>query len=358
MARSGTTLPFSSPRYLTPDRIALAAVAAFASVVTLPAVWWLDEARREIGQSRPAMGAVILSTIGLSLLLVRRALRASSLGRAALWCILGAIPAGVVNAGLCLSAVELIRTGDPGAAFGGLFLGIFVGGFYGAPIGLGYGLAYAVVVVTALQARETRAHDASDRALFGAGAWLAVVGSALAVASLGAPSLIPPVAAAAAGIGWLAIAGVRIAARRRWLERVGEGRELAFRIEPRAWSDEERALLPVVRSGVLSLEPEGVVTYKAQFASDPYRESPKGTPVALADLPEPRAAARPVESAESGRAARAERPGVEIRGFVSRGLEVMAQGAVVMLVFTVAAMAAAVPLASILAAFERIANIQ
>jgi hypothetical protein len=104
--------------------------------------------------------------------------------------------------------------------------------------------------------------------------------------SRSAPSLIPPAAAAAAGLAWIAIAGVRVAGRRRWLERVGEGREHAFRIEPRAWSDEERALLPVVRPGLLSPEPEGVVTYKAQFASDPYRESPKGTAVALADLPE------------------------------------------------------------------------
>ena len=109
MDRSVAPLPFSSPSWLTPNRVALAAVSAFAALATLPAVWWIQDVRRELRDSRAAMIALVVTTMALSLLLVRRALRATGTDKVVLWCVLGAIPVGVLNAGLSLAAVMLTR---------------------------------------------------------------------------------------------------------------------------------------------------------------------------------------------------------------------------------------------------------
>ena len=284
-------LPFSNSPWLTPDRIALASVATFAVAWALPAIWWISEARGEIRGGRRAMAAVVASTVLLSLLLVRRALRAASPMSAALWCALGGVACGVLNAGLCLGSVELVHSGDPGAFFGGLFLGSFFGGIYGGPLGLAFGAAYAVVVCSAVSARLDPSHDGADRVLVAAGLWLALAGAALLPAALASPVVLPPAALVAAGVAIAGAAAARRRARGRWLARAAAGRDERFRVEPRRGGDDEVGLVPLIREGG---ESDHVVLRRAR-AGDPYRGVSGWVPAALAALP-------PVEAAPSGAA--------------------------------------------------------
>lgn len=284
MQPSSAPLPFASPPWLTPRRIALAAVLTFAFVAALPAVWWINDARRQMKGSA-AMGAVVACTMFLSAILARWALNAKSNDRAALICAFGAIPLGVLNAGLSLSAVEIVTHGDPGSAIGGFFLGVLVGGFYGAPIGLVFGVAYAIVITSARFATMSPSHDSADRVTLTCSVWIALTGAVIFASGSQAPALAPPWVIMAAGSLLAALSGARLALRARWLRRVAEGRERAFRIEPESAVEASSAsdLLPVLRPGPLL--PDGIVTRRPPALGVAYRETPHWTPVALAYVP-------------------------------------------------------------------------
>lgn len=281
MEHQGPPLPFSSPRWLTPSRAALAAVAVFASSVALPSVLWIDEARRVIGRDLPGPFVMIASTAALSLLLAKRALRAESIGGAIRWSVLGAIGYGVLNTALSLSLIMLLKGEGLGSAIGMCILGLFIGGIFGAPIGLGFGAAYAVVIVSAVRSSLNPSHDGVDRVLLTSGVWLAFTGVVLLFLAGDARYLIPPAATLAAGVVCAVFAGVRLARRARWLRRVGRGVEPLFRIERATGEEAERALLPIVRPARQT--DLGVLTQRPWAQGTPYREAPRWTPVALAD---------------------------------------------------------------------------
>ncbi|MCC6556039.1 MAG: hypothetical protein IT372_24020 [Polyangiaceae bacterium] len=276
--RQSPSLPFSTPAWITPGRIALTSAAAAAIAWALPSIWWISEARGEIRDHRGAMAVVTASTLLLSLLLVRRAVRSVTVFGAVVWCVIGGGVFGVLNAGLCLGGVELVKHGDPGSFIGGLFAGSLFGGLYGGPLGVAYGLAYAVLAGIAVHERLAPSHDGPDRVLAASGAWLAIAGAALIPAAEGSPAPVAPAALAAAG---LALAGLALARRRgrtRWLVRAAAGRDEMFRIDPRRGADEEAGLLPVLRPGP---EPLDHVVLRRAAAGDPYRGASGWVPVAL-----------------------------------------------------------------------------
>ncbi len=275
-------LPFSTPAWLTPRRIILAAVAVLAVAAALPAVWWIADARREIGDHRGAMAAMAASTMLLSLLLVGRALRAATLGRAAAWCLCGGVAAGILNAGLSLAAVTLVRTGNPGGAMAGMVMGVLFGGLYGAPLGLIFGAAYLVLTGSALRARVQPSHDGADRVLLAAGGSLAIAGVALRLLAPESPAVLPPEALAALGATTAAFALARGAARQRWIARVAAGRAPGWQIAARCEDAEEAALLPMLRGEEALLD--GVLV-RVSLPSDPYRRAPVAIPAALVPLP-------------------------------------------------------------------------
>jgi hypothetical protein len=292
--RTAPPLPFTSPAWLTPSRVALAAIAAFAAAAALPSVLWIRPAREEIGRDPAGALVVVLSTILLSLVLARRALRAESVENAALWSILGAVPLGAINAGICLGGIELLVRGDPGGAALGSLLGFLVGGFVGGPIGLTYGVAFAVVIGSAVRACLSPSHDGPDRVLATSGVWLALSGVVISyfisvledeigreVQTKIPPSLLIVMGALAAGA-----ALIRLALRKKWLARVKEGRVPAFRIDmpPEDEAIEaRRGLLPIVRPK--RPNPEGILYFLGGIQGSPYRETLLDTPVALVEVP-------------------------------------------------------------------------
>lgn len=274
-------LPYSAPAWLTPRRVVFAAVVLFALAAALPSVWWINEARHEIGPGRRAQAAMACSTALLSLVVVWGALRARKPGGTALWCLIGGPVAGVLNAGLSLAGVTLVVHGDPGRAIAGFVMGCFFGSFYGAPLGFVYGGAYLLVVRRALQVMRSPSHDGVDRVLVVVGVWLAITAAAVHVLAMPSPAVISPAALFAVGATVAAFAGVRMGARQRWLARVAAGRAPGWEIAARV-DGEERGLLPVVRAGELEL-PEGVLL-RVGPPGDPYRRAPALTPVALVPL--------------------------------------------------------------------------
>lgn len=275
-------LPYSAPAWLTPRRVVFAAVVLFALAAALPSVWWINEARHEIGPGRRAQAAMACSTALLSLVVVWGALRARKPGGTALWCLIGGPIAGVLNAGLSLAGVTLVVHGDPGRAVAGFVMGCFFGSFYGGPLGFVYGGAYLLVVRRALQVLRSPSHDGIDRVLGAVGVWLVATAAVVQVLATPSPAVISPAALAAVGLTVAAFAGARMVARQRWLARVAEGRAPGWEIAARVDGREERGLLPVVRAGELEL-PEGVLL-RVGPPGDPYRHAPAVTPVALVPL--------------------------------------------------------------------------
>jgi len=279
-------LPFSSPAWLSPRRVVLAAVVVFAVAAALPAVWWISEPRHEIGHHPSARMAMAATTALLSMILVRLALRAGSFGRAAAWCLGGGVLAGILNAGLSLAAVTLVRTGNPGGALIGMFLGALFGGLYGAPLGLLFGAAYLGLVRSAYSARIHPSHDGGDRVLLAAGVWLALGGAALLVLSPSSPAVVPPAALVALGAAAAGLAGARRRGRRRWLARVAAGVVPGWQIAARSGQAHEKKLLPVTRGEEVPLD--GVLL-RVPPPGDPYRHAPADVPAALVPLPLPSA---------------------------------------------------------------------
>ena len=286
--RSAPPLPVSTPAWLTPSRIALAAITAAAASAAIPTVWSIPLARSEIGNNPNAAQAVAAITALLSLLLARRALRSDSVTKAVLWSVSGGILAGVLNAGISCAVVELVNHGDPARAVGNLLAGLFFGGFFGGPLGLAFGLTFAVVIASASRAHLEPSHDGPDRVLLTAGIWLSLVGAAIKLFADDAPTPVPPVALLAIGIPAAGAAMIRLTLRKRWLSRVARGLLPEYRIEEAPDEDNiPRHLLPVIRSKPSKFK--GILLYCFRDGASPYRDPASSVPVAIA-VPPPRSA--------------------------------------------------------------------
>jgi hypothetical protein len=289
--RSAPPLPVSTPAWLTPSRIALAAITAAAASAAIPTIWWIRLVRSEIGNNPSAVRAVAAVTALLSLLLARRAVRSDSVTKAVLWSVSGGILAGVLNAGISCAVVELVNHGDPARAGGNLLAGLFFGGFFGGPLGLAFGLTFAVVLASASRAELDPSHDGPDRVLLTAGIWLVLVGIALgqlAPIAADSPTPVPPLALVAIGLPAAGASILRLQLRKRWLSRVARDLLPEYRIEePPEDGEIPRHLLPVVRSK--QSKSKGILSYCFRDGASPYRDPASTVPLAIADLPPGRA---------------------------------------------------------------------
>jgi hypothetical protein len=269
-------------RAVTPERIALATVAALGAAAAPLVVSAVPESARLVGNDRVAMTLIALSTAALSSLLARRALAATTTLAARLWLVLGGAGAGFVNTVISFFAAILVVPGRHDDAPFGLVLlaSLVVGSFFGFL----FGTAFAPVVVAAARARLSPSHEGADRVLFTGGATLVAfaIVRALIPFSLAGASLAH--LAAILGLAALAVSSARILARARFLTRVHEGLETGLHVVPRAdLDDEEAALLPLCPA---AHAPSGVLT--ATGASAPYRGARGVFKLALVPLPDER----------------------------------------------------------------------
>jgi hypothetical protein len=268
-----------APRWLTPARIALAAVAISTAALTPAVVDTLGELRQLLRPGLAAPAVLVAITVTLALLVGRRALAARSSMGCRVWLVAGGAAAGgiamlagyhaLLALGLCL------RIPGSDALVGSLVLSAVLGGL----LGVLFGVLYGPAVVTALGTRLDPSEDAVDRALAGAGGTLflgAVTGLPFSGAGL-APAVVLATAAAIA----LAVAGVRLWVRVRWLQRVRAGQVPGVTIELRTGRAEEAALLPLLRLDALF--PGVLVTGEE---SPTYREVRGVRRVALVPLPD------------------------------------------------------------------------
>ncbi|WP_437910493.1 hypothetical protein WME95_22400 [Sorangium sp. So ce327] len=285
MNRPTPPVPWSPPLWLTPDRIVLAAVVAFAAAAALPAVQGIPTARYKIEVQPGAVAVVALSTALLSLILVRFALRATTARVASLRCVWGGALAGALNAGLSLAGMGVIRHGDMGSALWELVGGSLFGSIFGGPLGFVFGASYAVVVVSAVRARLDPSHDGPDRVLTTVGVWLFLGGACAELARQGVPVAVSPSRLAVLGLGLAALGAARRYARRAWLARVAAGVEPAWQLDVLRGEEQGAGLLPLIRpDGRLQ---DGVLLYRAP-GHDRYRSVAPSTPAALTTLPEAR----------------------------------------------------------------------
>ncbi|WP_437282882.1 hypothetical protein WME90_20605 [Sorangium sp. So ce375] len=280
-------VPWSPPTWLTPDRIVLAAVVAFAAAAALPAVWGIPTARHGIEIRPGAVAVVALSTALLSSILVRFAVRATTPRAAALRCVGGGALAGALNAGLSFAGMGVLTHGDGSRAFGEFVLGSLFGSIFGGPLGFVFGASYAVVVVSAVRARLDPSHDGPDRVLTTVGVWLFLGGACAELARQGAPVAVSPSRLAVLGLGLAVLGAARRYARRAWLARVVAGAEPAWQLDVLRGEEQGAGLLPLVRPG--GRLQDGVLLYKAP-GHDRYRSVAPSTPAALTTLPEARSA--------------------------------------------------------------------
>lgn len=310
--RTAPRLPYSSPAWLTPSRIAIASIAAFAASAALPAIWWIRHARGEIGNDTDAIRAVAAVTSILSLLLALRALRAESVSKAVLWSIAGGILAGVLNAGISCGVVHFIHHRDPDGAFANLLAGLFFGGFYGGPLGILFGLAHSIVIASASRAHHTPSHDGPDRTLLTAGLWLTLAGLGLRALIDAAPTPVPPELLIALGVPSAALAIARIQARKRWLAKITRGLIPAFRIEELPDPSAIPAhLIPLFRSK--QSKSKAILSYLLPERGSPYRDLAPSIPLALTEPAPPLTdPTSPSKSKSPRRPPRAERSAIAL----------------------------------------------
>jgi hypothetical protein len=341
--RSAPPLPVSTPTWLTPSRIALVAITAAAASAAIPTVWWIRLARGEIGDNPSAVRAVAAVTALLSLLLARRAVRSSSVTKAVLWSISGGILAGVLNAGISCSVVELVNRGDPAGAVGNLLAGLFFGGFFGGPLGLAFGLTFAIVIASASRAHLEPSHDGPDRVLLTAGIWLVLVGVALGPIAAGSPTPVPPIALVAIGVPAAGLAILRLQLRKRWLSKVARGLLPEYRIEePPEDGELPRHLLPVVRSK--QSKSKGILFYCFRDGASPYRDPASIVPLAIADLPPRRA--QSTESPPARKLPALPTIGPELRSLVADVFITLTKTVGISLILLLFAIALAIPFVS------------
>jgi hypothetical protein len=262
---------------LTPERVALAAVAAFTSAATAPVAASIDQAARVMGDSRGAMLAVMATTATLAAALGYLALRAASEWRARIWLAIGGAGAGVLATLVSGSLVPLLlhaRLSDDL-----LVDSVFGGG----PLGFVFGAVFTPVVLSAFRASRAPSHDGVDRVVFAAGVTLLAFGALRLALPLALPgAALGLVAAVAGGLAAL-VAAARIVARVRLVARARAGGEPGFHVVPRSGREDEAPLVPLVRTAVV---PAGVLA--ATGVSAAYRGARGVFKLALAPLPEQR----------------------------------------------------------------------
>jgi hypothetical protein len=269
------------PRPQALEGVTLAAVAALTAAATPPVVAVIPPAAREVDGSVAAMGVVTIVTASLAALVAWVALRAASTKRARLWLSIGAAAAGVVATLISCAAV----TGLRGTSFVRDPRELLIGGLIGGElIGFVFGTAFAPIVVSGRRARETPSHDGIDRIVLTGGALLLSFG---VIRALVIPPSVPGiwlgVAAILAGALSTAGAALRFLLRLRLIDRARSGSEPGLHVVPRSGHDDERALVPALRT---EAPPAGILA--ATGVSVPYRGERGVFKLALAPLPEQR----------------------------------------------------------------------
>jgi len=275
------------PRWVTPLRVALAAVAMATAGLTRPVVGSIDEVRRLLRPGLAAPAALAAITVALALLVARRALAARSSMGCRVWLVGGGAAAG--GCAMFAGYYTLVALGLSGTVPGSyrtarilvdeilptLAVCLVMGGL----LGVIFGVIFGPAVVTARGARVDPSEDAVDRALAGAGGslLLGAVAAALFSGAIAAPAVI----LAAAGAAAVTVAGARLWVRVRWLERVREGQVPGVIIELRTGRAEEAALLPFLRLDALL---PGVLVAGEETAT--YREVRGARRLGLVPLPD------------------------------------------------------------------------
>jgi hypothetical protein len=268
-----------SPRGLTPQRVAVATVAALTAAAAPTVVGAVPAAVTVVDGRASAVLVVVAVTAALSALVGAFALRAGSTLQARLRLAAGATFAGAVATFASYSFVRLLDGPGPldelhqatlGSLFGGSLLGFLFGTLYGP------------VVLVAFRSRETPSHDGADRVLVAGGASLLVLGAARALVPAALPGAeLATTAAAVAGALLAAVGSARIVVRAHLFARVRDGSLPGFHVIPLSGHEDEAALLPLVQTGGAPA-PRGVLA--ATGISAPYRGARGIFKVALAPL--------------------------------------------------------------------------
>ncbi len=290
---SNAVLPFAAPPWLTPRRIAIAAVALGGAAAGVPATVFalgvigialIGNVPLGLGTLDEALVCtVIVMTALLSAFHGRCVVQKSECvfrSRSLLWRALDGPLAPFLLALLLMSLVVLLVPwlGDL-ACFAGLLSAPL-----GAGVGVGFVSASRFPVRVAVRALSWPAHDDAERALSSCGNWLAgmsVLGVALpiSVASRSTATLTLVV-----GLGSAALGALQRRRRRRWLAAVVAGKVRNFRIAPEFVHSQANQLIPFYRKNgayrellLEAIEPSHAA---------PYRGSSEARAVALvpADL--------------------------------------------------------------------------
>ncbi len=197
---------------------------------------------RARNQLTPVM---LLTTLLLSVWLVRRALRSDSSGANAAWCLAGGAMAGACNA--VINYLVVLSGGGLGGFLEGLAVVIplwWLFGLIGGVPGLIYGLSFLPLCELSLRIARAPSHRDPWVATYWGGSWLVLVAVASQVL-LGRSTLL---AALASGVGLLllAITLVMDVHLSVWLYRLRRGRT-PWQLQPRDPNRAYRGLLPLGR---------------------------------------------------------------------------------------------------------------
>jgi hypothetical protein len=260
---------------LDPRRAVLWAAALGAAAL-------VDPVLRLLGSPHPLHTLIAVpSTIWLSLVVVRRALKADSTHAAAVACMVGGILAGALNQGVVLSLLGVWY--QPFTVPVLLFLGTLIGFFFlGGPLGFAFGLGYAALAAAGVRATRHPSHLGRIDVMRRTGAWLALVGLAN-LASARGPHLWAGALAVAVGLALVVGAAGHDRRVSEWARRLVRGEEPGWRIVPRRWTDEEEALLPLARHETVELH-DGLLVEACDTEGGPYRATARETPVAVCAL--------------------------------------------------------------------------
>lgn len=192
----------------------------------------------------PRLLVLLISTILISVALIRYALGARTRRALALWCLIGGCAGSWLNASIGGAMALGLET----LPFTLLY------GFFGLPYGLVYGIAYLLLLWPLFKLHEQPSVEAPEHALAITGGWAIGVGLCIAVVpapiwpDLGNGSqLFDPhdlrIAAAVVlmcvGVALFVGAKGRIARRGRWVERVKAGDEPGWSVAPATLQYEE-----------------------------------------------------------------------------------------------------------------------
>lgn len=267
-----------APAALTVERLSIAATVAVTAAGAPVVVGAIRELRQVVRHMATATAVTTLVACALAAVVARRALASRSVLHARMVCLVGGAVAGMVAALASYVAIVVLGAGDR-IPYRSELAGLVLGGFVlGAPIGAAFGTAFAPVLVAARQALLAPTHDGLDRVAGAAGASLMMAGASGALLPGRFPAVYGAIVAAGALIA--AIAAARLVARARLLLRVVASDAEGFSIEPPSDAEDERALVPFVRSTIAST---GVLLMTG--VSAPYRGTRGAVRIARAPLP-------------------------------------------------------------------------